>query len=95
MKVEIDVPESYMGDIMSDLNTKRAQVLGMNPGGNGTTTIEAMAPLAEIQRYATDLRAITQGRGAFRMTFDHYQTVPPNVADGVIAAAKKAKENGG
>jgi elongation factor G len=95
MKVEIDVPESYMGDIMSDLNTKRAQVLGMNPGDGGTTTIEAMAPLAEIQRYSTDLRAITQGRGAFRMAFDHYQTVPPHVADAVIAAAKKAKENGG
>jgi elongation factor G len=95
MKVEIDVPESYMGDIMSDLNTKRGQVLGMNPSGNGMTTIEAMVPLAEIQRYATDLRAITQGRGSFRMTFDHYQTVPPHVADSVIAAAKKAKENAG
>ena len=78
MKLEIDVPESYTGDIMSDLNTKRAHVLGMNPDDNGTTTIEAMAPLAEVQRYATDLRSITQGRGAFSMDFDHYQKVPPH-----------------
>ncbi|MCC6629495.1 MAG: elongation factor G [Chloroflexi bacterium] len=95
MKVEIDIPESYMGDIMSDLNTKRGQVLGMNPAETGITTIEAMVPLAEIQRYATDLRAITQGRGTFRMAFDHYQTVPPHVADAVIAAARKARDDGG
>jgi elongation factor G len=80
-----------MGDIMSDLNTKRAQVLGMMPSGNGTTTIEAMVPLAEIQRYATDLRAITQGRGTYRMTFDHYQTVPAHITESIVAASRKAK----
>jgi elongation factor G len=95
MKLEIDVPESYMGDIMSDLNTKRGQVLGMTPQENGLTRIEAMVPLAEVQRYATDLRAITQGRGTYQMSFDHYQTVPPHVSENVIAAAKKAKENAG
>jgi elongation factor G len=93
MKVEIDIPEHYVGDIMSDLNTKRGHVLGMTPGDQATT-IEAMVPLAEVQRYVTDLRAITQGRGTFRMTFDHYQAVPPHVTDAVIAAAKKARENG-
>lgn len=91
MKVEIDVPENYMGDIMSDLNTKRGQVLGMTPG-EGVTTIEAMVPLAEMQRYATDLRAMTQGRGVYRMTFDRYQAVPPHVGDQVIAAAKKGRD---
>lgn len=94
MKMEIDVPEGYMGDIMSDLNTKRGHVLGMTPQEGGLTRIEAMAPLAEVQRYATDLRAITQGRGTYRMTFDHYQAVPPHITDNVVAAAKKAKENG-
>ena len=63
MTLRVTVPESYTGDVMSDLNTKRAHVSGMNPGSNGTTTIEAAVPAAEIQRYATDLRSITQGRG--------------------------------
>ena len=94
MRAEIDIPESYMGDIMSDLNTKRGQVLGMTPGDNGTTTIEALVPLAEVQRYATDLRAITQGRGTYRMRFDHYQPVPAHVTETIIAAAKQARENG-
>ena len=95
MKVEIDIPESYMGDIMSDLNTKRGQVLGMTPQDDGMTRIEAMVPLAEVQRYATDLRAITQGRGTYRMTFDHYQAVPAHITDNLVAAAKKAREDGG
>ncbi len=82
-KMEITVPDSYTGDIMSDLNSKRARVHGMNPG-RGFTTIEADAPLAEVQRYATDLRSLTQGRGTFEMHFDRYETVPAHLQDAII-----------
>lgn len=88
MHLAVSVPESYMGDVMSDLNTKRAQVQGMTPGENGMTTIEALVPAAEIQRYATDLRSITQGRGSFTVRFDHYQPVPPHLTEQIVAAAK-------
>jgi len=77
--------------VMSDLNTKRAHVSGMNPGANGSTTIEATVPAAEIQRYATDLRSITQGRGTFTSEFSHYQAVPAHIADQVRASAKQAE----
>ncbi len=89
--LRVTVPESYTGDVMSDLNTKRAHVSGMNPGANGSTTIEATVPAAEIQRYATDLRSITQGRGTFTNEFSHYQPVPAHIADQVRAAAKQAE----
>lgn len=81
--LEITVPDAYTGDIMSDLNSKRARVHGMNPG-RGFTTIEADAPLAEVQRYATDLRSMTQGRGTFSMRFDRYETVPAHLQDSII-----------
>ncbi|MDQ6905606.1 MAG: elongation factor G [Chloroflexota bacterium] len=81
--MEITVPDSYTGDIMSDLNSKRARVHGMNPD-HGFTTIEADAPLAEVQRYATDLRSMTQGRGTFSMHFDRYETVPAHLQDTII-----------
>ena len=92
--LRVTVPETYTGDVMSDLNTKRAHVSGMNPGGNGATTIEALVPAAEVQRYATDLRSITQGRGSFTTDFSHYQPVPPHIADQVKAAAAKHAESG-
>jgi elongation factor G len=93
MTLRVTVPESYTGDVMSDLNTKRAHVSGMNPGANSTTTIEATVPAAEIQRYATDLRSITQGRGSFTTDFSHYQPVPAHIADQVKAAAAKHAES--
>jgi elongation factor G len=89
--LRVTIPESYTGDVMSDLNTKRAHVSGMNPGSNGSTTIEATVPAAEVQRYATDLRSITQGRGSFTTDFSHYQPVPAHIADQVKAAAKQAE----
>jgi elongation factor G len=92
MLVKVTVPESYTGDVMSDLNTKRAHVSGMNPGAKATTTIEAHVPAAEVQRYATDLRSITQGRGSFTSEFSHYQPVPQHIADQVRAAAAKQAE---
>ncbi|HLL51645.1 MAG TPA: elongation factor G [Thermomicrobiales bacterium] len=92
MTLRVTVPETYTGDVMSDLNTKRAHVSGMNPGGNGSTTIEATVPAAEVQRYATDLRSITQGRGSFTTDFSHYQPVPAHIAEQVKAAAAKHAE---
>jgi elongation factor G len=91
-EMKIRVPESFTGDIMSDLNTKRAKVHGMNPEDGGMTVINAEAPLAEVLRYATDLRSITQGRGTFEMEFHHYEEVPAHLAQKVIAEQQKARE---
>jgi elongation factor G len=90
MTMKIRVPESNTGDVMSDLNGKRAKVHGMSPEDDGTTIIDAEAPLAEVLRYATDLRSITQGRGSFEMQFDHYAELPAHMAQKVIAEAQKA-----
>jgi elongation factor G len=92
VNLKIRVPEANTGDVMSDLNGKRAKVHGMNPEDDGTTVIEAEAPLAEVLRYATDLRSITQGRGSFEMSFDHYEEVPQHIAQRVIAEAQKSGE---
>ena len=92
MTLHIQVPDNYTGDIMSDLNSRRGRVLGMNPQGNGFTVIEAHAPLSEVQRYVSDLRSVTQGRGTFSMEFDHYEAVPAHVADKVIEEARKHRE---
>lgn len=90
VKMQISVPDSYTGDIMGDLNTKRAKVLGMSPQG-GVNKIEAQVPLAEAQRYAIDLRSMTQGRGTFTLEFSHYEEVPAHVTQKIIAerAAEK------
>ena len=86
MSIKVTVPDNYTGDVVGDLNGKRARVQGMDPQ-NGSTTIEAMAPLAELQRYATDLRSITQGRGHYSMAFSHYEEVPAHLAQKVGASA--------
>jgi len=91
MNMRITVPESFTGDIIGDLNSKRARVLGMNPQG-GWNTIEAQAPLAEVQRYAIDLRAVTQGRGGFQMELSHYEEMPAHVAQRIIAAREAEKD---
>jgi elongation factor G len=90
--LKVTVPDQYTGDVMSDLNGKRAQVSGMNPDGDGKTVIEAVVPAAEVQRYATDLRSITQGRGSFTTDFSHYQPVPPMVAEQIKEAAMRDQE---
>ncbi len=87
----ITVPEEYMGDVLSDLNTKRAQVLGMDQQG-GKSIVTALAPLAEMQRYTTDLRSITQGRGIFAMEFVDYQQVPAHLQQAIIDQAKREVE---
>ncbi len=89
MNMKIMVPEAHTGDIISDLNGKRARVVGMVPSDT-MTMVEAQAPLAEIQRYSADLRSMTQGRGQYSMAFSHYEEAPPQVAQRVIEQAQKA-----
>ncbi|MCO5217747.1 MAG: elongation factor G [Thermomicrobiales bacterium] len=89
MNIKVQVTETFMGDVMSDLNTRRGQVTGMDTLENGTTVIEAQVPGAEIQRYATDLRSMTQGRGTFEAGFSHYQAVPHHLVDKIVAEYKK------
>lgn len=88
VKFKITVPEEYTGDILSDLNTKRGRVLGMNPSG-GYNVIDAQAPYAELLSYAIDLRSMTQARGDFVMEFDHYEEVPAHLAQKIIGEMKK------
>jgi elongation factor G len=91
VKITIKAPEQYTGDIISDLNTKRGQVHGMNPA-DGQNEIEAQVPLAEVQRYAIALKSITQGKGSYSMVFSHYQEVPPMVTQKIIQARQAEKE---
>jgi elongation factor G len=86
--IHVRVPDRFSGDILSDMNSKRARVLGMTPQGDGYTLIEAVAPLAEIQRYVSDLRAMTQGRGTFSMEFASYEEVPAHLMTTIVEAAK-------
>jgi elongation factor G len=88
VNLRVTVPESYTGDVLSDLNGKRGKVQGMVPQGS-MTTVEAQAPMAEVQRYSTDLRSITQGRGYYTVEFSHYEEVPAHVAQKVIAEASE------
>ncbi len=91
MNVEVTVPENFMGDIISDFNTKRGRILGMEPGGK-ETRVKAHVPLAEMYRYAIDLKSMTQGRGSFKMEFLGYEEVPARLAEDVIKKAKAAAE---
>jgi len=91
MNVRITVPEANMGDVMSDLNTRRGRVQGTE-SEHGRTVILAQVPLAEMLRYTTVLRSITGGRGVFSMDFDHYEIVPSHLAQEIIAARQKELE---
>lgn len=93
MNMTITVPEEFMGDVLGDLNTRRGRVMGMEQQ-RGKSVVTAQAPLAEIQRYGTDLRSMTQGRGVYEIEFSHYEIMPPHVAESVIAEAKREAENG-
>lgn len=92
MDVEVVVPESYMGEVIGNLNSKRARILGMEPVGNGKQRVRAHAPLAEMTHYATALRSITQGRGSFSMTLLDYEQMPPHDAQKVIEKARQRHE---
>jgi len=92
MEVEVTVPENYMGDVISDFNTKRGRILGMEPAGKNSR-VRALVPLAEMYRYAIDLKSMTQGRGSFHMKFYSYEEVPAKLAEEIIKKAKAAAEN--
>jgi elongation factor G len=81
-----------MGDILGDFNTRRARVLGMDQEGT-KSIVHAEVPLAEMQRYAADLRSMTQGRGLFRMEFLHYGRVPNHLLDDLVAKLRKEEES--
>ncbi len=86
LNINVTVPENFMGDVMGDLNKKRGKILGMDQK-DGNQIIRAQAPMSEMFKYAIDLRSITQGRGSFTTEFSHYEEVPQQIADGVIAQA--------
>ena len=88
MKVEVTMPEEYMGDVIGDLNSRRGRVEGMEDIGGGKM-VKAFVPLAEMFGYSTDLRSKTQGRGNYSMFFEKYEPVPKNVQEKVLAAKAK------
>jgi elongation factor G len=90
MDMTITVPEEYTGDVTGNLSTRRGRMSGMEQV-RGNTIITAQAPLAEVQRYATDLRSITQGRGVYTMNLSHYEPVPSHIVNEIIAQAQKEK----
>ncbi len=93
-KLKIYTPEQFVGDVMGDLNSRRGKVLRSSSTGSKTMqVIEALVPLAEVYKYINVLRSITQGQGHYEMEFDHYEEVPPQIAENIIAEAKKSAES--
>jgi elongation factor G len=90
MNLKVTVPNDLTGEIIGDLNTKRARVMGMNPEGD-MNVIEAQVPLAEIQRYSIDLKSMTQGRATFTMEFDHNEEVPAQITQKIVAQRQAEK----
>ncbi|SMC77024.1 elongation factor G [Papillibacter cinnamivorans] len=92
--LKVTVPDSYMGDIIGDLNKRRGRVMGMNPTGTGDQVVEAEVPMAEMGSYAIDLRSMTQGRGSFSFNFVRYEETPPAIQQKVIEDAKATMDQG-
>lgn len=84
MKVEVTIPDDYLGDVMGDMNKRRGRILGMDQQNDGTQILIAEAPQAELFSYLIDLRSLTQGRGTFSMEFVRYEEVPQNIAEKII-----------
>ena len=91
-ELKVTIPDSYMGDIIGDLNKRRGRVMGMNPDGKGNQIVEAEVPMAEMMTYAIDLRSLTQSRGSFTFHFVRYEDAPPAVQEKAIEAAKAMAE---
>jgi elongation factor G len=92
VKLGITVPSSFVGDVSSDLSGRRGQMVGMDSAGGGMTTVEAKVPLAEVMTYARTLSSMTGGQGSYTMEFSHYDVVPPNIQQQIIAKAKLKEE---
>ncbi len=91
-ELKVTIPDNYMGDIIGDLNKRRGRVMGMNPDGEGNQVVEAEVPMAEMGRYAIDLRSMTQGRGSFTFHFVRYEEATPQAQEKAIAEAKEMAE---
>ena len=94
VSMEITVPADKLGDITSDLNTRRGRMEGMDGAPGGYQVLHAKAPLAEVMTYARSLSSMTGGQGSFTMELSHYEVVPPQEQSKIVAAAKKADEEG-
>ncbi len=94
-ELKVTIPDSYMGDIIGDLNKRRGRVMGMNPDHEGNQVVEAEVPMAEMSRYAIDLRSMTQGRGSFTFHFVRYEDATPAAQEKAIAAAKAMQDEEG
>lgn len=92
MSCEVMIPDSYLGDIIGDINKRRGRILGMHPADKGYQKVIAEVPHAEMFKYATDLRSMTQGRGSFTMKLERYEEMPGNLAEKVVAASKREGE---
>ncbi|WP_138159335.1 elongation factor G [Peptoniphilus catoniae] len=92
MKVEVTIPDSYLGDVMGDMNKRRGRILGMDQQSDGSQVLIAEAPQAEMFEYSIDLRAMTQGRGTFSMEFVRYEEVPTAIAEKIIEKAKQKED---
>jgi len=91
MAVEVLVPEDYMGDVIGDLNSRRGRIMGMTSEGS-FQKVAAKVPLAEMYKYSTSLRSMTQGRGMFTSEFSHYEETPREVQEKVVEESKKEKQ---
>lgn len=91
-ELKVTIPDSYMGDVIGDLNKRRGRIMGMNPDGSGDQIVEAEVPMGEMSSYAIDLRSITQSRGSFTLRFARYEEAPPAVQEKAIEAAKAMQE---
>ena len=87
-ELKVTIPDSYMGDVIGDLNKRRGRVMGMDPTGDGNQVISAEVPMAEMGSYAIDLRSMTQSRGSFTFHFVRYEDCPPAAQEKAIAEAK-------
>ena len=89
VNLEITISAEFMGDISGDISSRRGRITGMSQGPGGIQIVKATVPMSEVMRYATELRSMTGGRGAFTMEFAHYDIVPQRTAEAVIAQAKR------
>lgn len=92
MKVEINIPDAYMGDIMGDMNKRRGRILGMEKQSDGSQKVIAEAPMGEMFEYTIDLKSMTQARGSYEISFDRYEEMPAHIAEQVIQEAQAKKE---
>jgi elongation factor G len=91
-ELKVTVPDSYMGDVMGDLNKRRGRIMGMDPTDDGEQVITAEVPMGEMSTYAIDLRSMTQSRGSFTLEFVRYEDCPASAQEKAIAEAKAMAE---